>query len=434
MDITVIGILGIIVLLALMLTRMPVGFIMLLVGFAGIAIVNSGQASLGILKTVPFSSVASYNLSVVPLFLLMGELAFQCGLTEKLYATVHRWIGHLRGGLAMATIMGCGIFSAISGSSPATAGAMGKVSLPEMEKYNYDQKLSAASVVAGGSLGNLIPPGVGIVIYGVITEQSIGKLIIACIIPGALLMLLYMLTVYVIALIKPDLAPAGSKYTWKEKWNSLKEMLPIAIIFLITMGGIYTGIFTATEAAAVGAFLTLVYAVFSRNLTMKKFFHCLLETGKVSAMVFTIVIGAMVFGYFLTMTQIPMTVADFALSFNVSKYIIIIFILIIFLLLGMFMDTLAMMLLTIPIFFPVITGLGFDPIWFGVIAVTAMEQGLITPPVGMNLYIVKSIKPDIRLEDIFKGIMPFIAAILVFQALLIIFPQIATFLPGFMTK
>lgn len=429
MNITIIGLLGIAALLLLILTRMPIGFVMALVGFIGIALVNGFPAALGVLKTVPYSTVSSYTLSVVPLFLLMGEFAFQCGLTDRLYNAVYKTIGHFRGGLAMATIMGCGIFSAISGSSPATAGAMGKVALPEMEKYKYDPKLAAASVVAGGSLGNLIPPGIGIVIYGVLTEQSIGKLIIACIIPGIVLMLMYMITAHILARRNPIIAPPGPRHSWGERWVALIAMLPIAIIFIITMGGIYVGIFTATEAAAVGTFLTFVYALGSKQLSWEKFVHSLVETAKVSAMVFTIVIGAMIFGYFMSMTRVPMVVAEFMSNLEISRYLILIGIMFIYLILGCFMDSLAMLLLTVPIFFPVILRLGFDPIWFGVLVVTAMEEGLITPPVGMNLYIVKGIAENVKLEQIFRGVIPFVLTIVAFQLILIAFPSLATWLP-----
>ncbi|WP_258360410.1 TRAP transporter large permease [Moorella sulfitireducens] len=432
MEITTIGLLGIIVLLLLMLTRMPIGFIMALVGFVGVMLVNSLPAAMGVLKTVPYSTVSSYNLSVIPLFILMGEFASRCGLTEGLYNAVYKVIGHLKGGLAMATILACGLFGAICGSSPATAGALGKVALPEMDKYKYDSSFAGASVVAGGSLGSFIPPGVPIVLYAILTEQSIGKMIIACVIPGAVLMLMYMITAYLIASRYPQLAPPGPRHSLADMWHAVRGMLPIAIIFVITMGGIYVGIFTATEAAAVGTFLTFLYAVGTRQLSWEKFVYSLLETGKTSAMIFTILIGAMIFGYFMSLAKLPMVIANFISGLEVSRYLIIVGIMIVYLILGCFMDSLAMLLLTVPIFFPVIQNIGFDPIWFGVLAVTCVEEGLITPPVGMNLYVVKGISEKIKLEGLFRRVLPYVLTIVVFQLVLFIFPQLATWLPSLM--
>lgn len=423
-----IGLVGIVMLLLLMLSRMPVGFVMALTGLLGICLLRGPEAALGVLKTVPYSTVASYTFSILPLFVLMGELAFRSGLTETLYNAVYKLIGHLRGGLAMATIAACGIFSAISGSSPATAGAMGKVALPQMRKYHYDPNLAAASVVAGGSLGNIIPPGVGIVIYGVLTEQSIGRLILACLIPGFVLMVLYMIAAFLLAARYPKLAPSGPRYSLPEKLVAVKGMVPIAVIFIITIGGIYLGVFSATEAAAVGTFLTLVYAL-GRGLNLRGLVECLMESAKFSGMAITILIGAMIFGYFMSVAAVPQAVAEFISGLGVSRYVVLAGIMASYLILGCFMESLAMLLLTVPIFFPVIIKLGFDPIWFGVMVVTAMEEGMITPPVGMNLYIVKGVAEDLKLEGLFRAVIPFVTSIIVFQVLLVVCPELALWIP-----
>ena len=420
-----VGLIGIVLLVILLFSRMPIAFVMILVGIVGVFLLKDFDVATGIAKTVPYSTVAAYNMSVVPLFVLMGEFAFSAGLTQGLYEAVYKWIGHHRGGLALATVGACGLFAAISGSSPATAGAMGRVSLPEMERYNYDIKLATASVAAGGTLGILIPPSVPMVIYGVLTEQPIGKLLIAGIVPGILLMLLYMATVYTLARRNPAIAPRGPKFTYAERFAALKGIGPILVIFLLTIGGIWLGWFTPTEGAAVGAFLTFAYALLSGHLTFQKFLHVLIETGKITAMIFGIFVGAMLFGYFLSMAQLPQHTADFLSSLPVPPIVIMAMIMILYLILGCFMDSLAMILLTIPIFFPVAMKLGYDPIWFGVIIVSVCELGLITPPVGMNLYIVKGIaQPNVKLGTIYAGIYPFVLAILLFEVLLYIFPQI----------
>jgi tripartite ATP-independent transporter DctM subunit len=403
---------------------MPIAFVMSLVGVAGVMLLRDGDVATGIMKTVPYSAVASYNMSVVPLFILMGEFAFQSGLTHGLYDAVYKWMGHRSGGLALATISACGLFAAISGSSPATAGAMGRVALPEMERYKYDLKLATASIAAGGTLGILIPPSVPMVIYGILTEQPIGKLLIAGIVPGLLLMFFYMLTVVILVKRNPALASPGPRFSYAERFAATRRIAGILIIFLITIGGIWTGLFTATEGAAVGAFLTFLYALGSRQLTWPKFLHVLLETGRITAMLFGIFIGAMIFGYFLSMAHLPQNLAAFLSALPVSPHVIMFGIWFIYLILGCVMDSLAMILLTIPIFFPVVMKLGYDPIWFGVMVVSAVELGLITPPVGMNLYVVKGIAPHVKLGTIYRGVMPFVWAVVIFELLLYIFPQI----------
>lgn len=432
MSLTTIGIIGIVVLVIFLFSKMPVGFVMAFLGFLGFSFVVNLTAGLSLLARDVFETFSSYSLTVVPLFVFMGQLAFHSGISRRLYDSVYVFMGHYRGGLAIATIGACAGFSAISGSTNATAATMATVTLPEMRRYNYDMSLATGTVAAGGSLGILIPPSVIFIVYGIMTEQSIGQLFAAGILPGILLAMLFMLTIYVRVQMNPELAPPGPKTTLGEKAKSFTGVLEALIIFAFVMGGLFFGLFVPTEAGAVGAFLTLLVALIRRQLTWQGFLRSLIDSARISCMVMVIVAGAVVFGHFMAITRIPFNLANWVSALPLPSYAIMGVIVIIYLFGGCFMDALAMIMLTIPIFYPVATALGFHPIWFGVAIVLVTEMGVITPPVGVNVYVVHGIAKDVPLEIIFKGVAPFVLALLACVAILLVFPQIVLFLPGLM--
>lgn len=432
MTVEIVGIIGILLLLALIALRIPIAYSMLLVGFLGFSYLVSPQAALNMVTTELFSNFSSYTLSVIPMFVWMGFIAYYSGVGTGLYTLIYRLIGYRPGGLAIATQGACAIFGAICGSNTATAATMGAIALPEMRKYKYDDSLSTASVAAAGALGILIPPSVIFIVYGAATEQSIGKLFISGIIPGILLMVLYILTIFILVKINPGIAPAGQKFTFKEKVQALKGgLFEIIITFIISLGGLFAGYFSATEAGAIGAGSILFITLLRRQLKWDGFIKSLKDTTRTSAMIMLLVAGAMVFGRFVAVSRLPFEMANWAANLNLPPFMIMAVILIIYLILGCFIDALALVLLTVPIFYPVVTDvLGYNPIWFGVITVLVVAMGVITPPVGMNVFIIKGVVKDVPLETIFKGVWPFIIAIFACIALLIIFPQIATFLPN----
>ena len=427
-----VGFIGIGVLFILLFSRMPIGFVMALVGFAGFAYLTGFGAALGILRIVTYRTFSDYGLSVIPLFILMGSFCFYAGLSKDLYDTVHKWIGQLRGGLAMATVGACAGFAAISGSSLATAATMGTVALPEMKRYKYDDRLATGAVAAGGTIGILIPPSIGLIIYGVITEQSIGKLFLAGFIPGVLEAVFYMVTIYILCTRNPLMGPPGPRTNILQKITSLKDTWIVLALFVLVIGGLYWGIFSPTEAAGVGAFGAFLFGLARRKLGWQAFKGSLMETGRTTAMVFIILLGAIILGYFLAVSRLPFELATIIGGLEVNRYIILGIILVFYILLGAVMDSLAMMLLTVPIFFPLVMALGFDPIWFGIIIVRTMEIGLITPPVGLNVYIIKGVAKDVPMQTIFRGIVPFLMADVAHVALLVAVPQLSLFLPGFM--
>jgi len=429
---TVTGLVGLGILLIILFSRMPISFGMGFMGFIGFAYVVGFGPALGLLKTVPYTTFASHSLSVIPLFILMGSFAFSAGISRDLYDAVYKWLGNLRGGLAMATVGACACFASISGSSMATAATMGTVALPEMEKYKYDPALATGSVAAGGSMGILIPPSVILIIYGIITEQSIGKLFLAGFIPGVMEAVFYMLVIAILTRFKPDLGPRGAKTDFREKLVALSQTWEVFVLFLVVIGGIYLGVFTPTEAAGVGAFGAFLFALIKKKLTWEIFKRSLADTIRTTVMVFAIILGAMLLGYFLTVTRIPFDLAGFVAELPVNRYLILAFILIVFLALGCVIDTMAIVLLTVPIFFPLIIKLGFDPIWFGILVVRTTEMGLITPPVGLNVFVIKGVARDVPIGTIFRGIFPFLFADVCQVALLITFPQLSLFLPGLM--
>jgi C4-dicarboxylate transporter DctM subunit len=426
-----VGFLGIGVLLILLFSGMQIGLGMGLVGFLGFAALSGFGPALGLLKTVPYSTFSQYDLSVIPLFILMGAFAFNSGLSEELYKAVYKWVGYMRGGLSMATVVACAFFAAICGSSLATAATLGSVALPEMRKYKYDDALATGSIAAGGTIGILIPPSVILIIYGIITELSIGKLFLAGFIPGILEAVFYMITISILTRINPSLGPRGPKTNFIEKVGAIKGTWQVLVLFLIVIGGIYFGWFTPTEAAGIGSFGAFFFAILRKKLNWENFKESLVDTLKTTGMIFIIITGAMFLGYFLSVARLPSELANFVAGIPVNRYVILALILFVFLLLGCLMDSMAIVLLTVPIFYPVILQLGFDPIWFGVLVVRLTEIGLITPPVGLNVYIIKGIS-NVPMGTIFRGIVPFLIADLCEVAFLIAVPQLSLFLPSLM--
>jgi tripartite ATP-independent transporter DctM subunit len=431
MDPFLIGVIGIGILILLLFSKMPIGAGMAIVGFLGFAAVVGFEPALGVLRTVPYTTFSEQSLSVIPLFLLMGAFAFNSGMSEDLFNAVYKWLGHFRGGVAMATIVACACFAAISGSSLATAATLGAIALPEMKKYKYQDALATGAVAAGGSVGILIPPSVILILYGIITEQSIGKLFLAGIIPGLMEAGFYIITVYYMTSLDPKRGPRGPKTTFKEKVGSLKSAWEVMLLFIVVIGGIYKGIFTPTEAAGIGAFGTFFFALLRKRLTWGSFKLSLTDTIQTTGMLFLIILGAMIFGYFLSVTRLPMEFASVVSDLPVNRYVVLVIILVITLLLGCIMDSMAIVLLTIPVFYPLIQQLGFEPIWFGILVVRVTEMGLITPPVGLNVFIIKGIS-GVPIRTIFKGIFPFLMADLVQVIVLLSFPQITMFLPNLM--
>lgn len=427
-----IGVIGVAVLLLLMFLRMPIGFAMAGVGFLGLVYFRGMDSALSCLGSIPYRTTAAYTLSVVPLFVVMGQFAFYSGLSRDIYSAAYNWIGQLKGGLSMASILACAGFAALSGSSFATAATMGAVSLPEMKRYNYDDSLATGCVAAGGTLGILIPPSIPLVIYGVLVEESIGKLLIAGFIPGILMASLFMVITYGLCKINPNLGPPRAGGSLKEKMTSLGGAWQLLVVFVGMMGGLYAGIFTPTEAGAVGTFLVFFIALVRRRLSWQNMRDSIIETMQITGMIFVILIGAMVFSSFIAFSNLPFELADFLGGLRSSPYLVIVIITVVYVILGCFMDTLAMIVLTVPIFYPLVQAVGFDLIWFGIIAVIMMELGMITPPFGMNVYIIHGIARDIPLGTIFRGAAPYIVGIVVCTILLIVFPQIALFLPAAM--
>jgi tripartite ATP-independent transporter DctM subunit len=372
---------------------------------------------------------ASYSVCVIPFFILMGELCFQAGLSEKLYQAAYKWVGRFRGGLSMATVLACGAFSAVSGSSLATAATMGAVSLPEMKRYQYADTLATGSIAAGGTIGILIPPSVILIIYGILTEVSIAELFFAGIIPGLISLFYYVIAIVVWTRVNPDVGPPGPQFSMRERIESLAGTWEVLCLFALIMGGIYGGFFTPTEAGAIGATGALLFGLIRRSITGKNLFEALLATGRTTSMVFMVVIGTAIYGYFLTSTQLPMQLADYATTLPVPPVAVIGAIILICFGLGCVMGTLPLVFITVPIFAPVVETLGFDLIWFGVIVVVISEIGMITPPVGINVYIMKGIAKDVPLSTVFKGIFPFLLADFARLVTLIAFPWLTLFLP-----
>jgi len=424
------GLAAILVLFVLLGLRMPIGLAMLSVGLGGYVVVAGPAPALNYLKSAAYDEFASYTFSIVPLFLLMGEFATVGGLSQALFRSANTWLGHRPGGVAMAAIGGSAGFGAIAGSSLATAATMAQVALPEMRRYGYSGALATGTVAAGGTLGILIPPSIVLVIYAVLTEQNIAKLFAAAFIPGFLAALGYMLAITVFVRLYPDEGPVGARASYGERFRELVRVWPVLVIFLLVIGGIYAGVFTPTEAAAVGAFGTGLQALLNRTLTRRALLRTLLNTASATGMIFLIVLGADLLNVFLALTRLPQNLADTISSWQVAPTLVLVFILVLYLLLGMVMDSLSMILLTIPIFFPVVMRLDFGltpeqtAIWFGILTLVVVEVGLITPPVGLNVYIINSLARDVPMIETFRGVIPFLVSDLLRIALLVAFPAI----------
>lgn len=427
-----VAVIGFVSLFTLMLLRVPIGMALGLVGVTGFGYLTSMTPALKIVGHTTMRTVTDFNYAVVPLFLLMGAFATTSGMSRELFRAANAFIGHLRGGLGIATILACGGFSAICGSSVATAATFSRVAYPEMRRHNYPESFSAGVIAAGGTLGIMIPPSTVLAIYGIITEQDIGKLFIAGVIPGILAVVMYAATVSIIGWTRPGYLPSGEKSSWPERLDSLKHVWATLLLFGFVIGGLYGGMFTATEAAGAGAGGAFIIGVARRRLSGKQILQCLLETTRTTAAVFTILIGALLFGYFLTITQTPQKVTAFLTGLGIGNYGVLTLILLMYLLLGCLMDALAIVILTVPIIFPLIKQMGFDPIWFGIIIVMTVELGLIHPPVGMNIFVIKSVLEDIKISTIFYGVIPFIITDLIRLAILVMFPILATWLPSHM--
>ena len=427
------GVIGIGLLIVLFLLRMPVAVAMALIGFVGFAYLTSPEAALGLLSHDIFDTFSSYPLSVIPMFILMGNFAFASGISRRLYKMTYTWVGELQGGLTIATVFACAGFGAICGSSTATAATMGQIALPEMKRYKYDDTLATGTIAAAGTLGILIPPSTVLIVYGVLTEESIGKLFIAGVLPGILLSIFFAATVVILCRRNPSIGPAGVATSWKEKIKSTTGIIETLVLFLLAIGGLFLGWFSPTQAGAIGAGGALIIGLARRQLTWQSFFEAGKEGLRTSCMVLFIITGATVFGHFMAVSRIPFVLADWLGSLPINPMAVMVVIIFIYFIGGFFMDSMALIVLTIPIFFPLVMKLGFDPIWFGVIIVLVGEMGVITPPVGVNVFVIKGIAPDVPLERIFKGIVPFLIALIIVTLILIVFPQIATFLPGFVT-
>jgi tripartite ATP-independent transporter DctM subunit len=426
-----IGLIGVIAMLILLALRMPIGIAMLFVGTIGFLATHPGgmPVTLNMLGSYPYAYTAVYELAVIPLFVLMGNAAAVSGMGRDLFAMAYAWVGHWRGGLASATIVSCAGFAALCGSSVASAVTMGRVCLPEMERYKYDMRLATGTVAAGGTLGILIPPSTAFIVYAILTEQSIGKLLLAGFLPGILLTILFVITVAVWTYYNPDLGPRGPVANMRERLKATSQGGPMVAIVVASIGGIYLGIFTPSEAAAVGAFLAILYAAYRRTLTGENFSFLLLETVKITAFVFLVLIGALVFGPFLALTGLPQQIATWLTSFDVPPFVILAILMVLYIILGMFLEGFSILVLTLPIVIPIVQALGYDLIWFGVLMVIVLEMGLISPPVGINVFVVKGLVPKVPLTQVFAGIMPFWVAMVIALILLILFPQIALFIP-----
>ena len=428
-DPLLVGVTAFLVLVFLLAITVPIGVAMMLCGVGGLAMIIGLVPSLSLFGTTVMQSVVTYDLSIIPLFILMGALASRSGLSQELYDAFNAWLGGFRGGLALATVGACGAFAAICGSSVATAATMSKVALPEMKKYRYSDSMATGSVAAGGIIGILIPPSVILVLYGLLTESSIGDLFIAGFLPGILTILVFMIVISIVTRLHPESGPAGEKSTWKQKLNATLKTWAIMALFATVIGGIYFGVFTPTEAAGVGAFGALFIAFSRKRLNREMMKETLLETGQTSAMIFTILIGAITLNNLVIFSGLANALADFVSGLDMSPATVMLIILLMYLIMGCFLDALAMILLTVPIFYPIVLDLGYDPIWFGIIVVMVVELGLITPPIGMNVFVIKGMVQSVPLVLIYKGVLPFVIGQVVLIIAVFLIPEIALWLP-----
>ncbi|MBN1849380.1 MAG: TRAP transporter large permease [Deltaproteobacteria bacterium] len=430
MSAVVIGFIGFIILFALIGFGVPIGISMGVIGTCGLwYFFGTGSAIVKLVYT-PLDLVMNYNFAVLPLFLLMAHICFVAGLSTDLYRIASKWLGHLKGGIGIATVAASAGFAAMSASSTATAATIGLVAMPEMKRLRYDPALAAGTVTAGGTLGILIPPSSTLIIYGIMTETSIGQLFVAGILPGLLEASFYILTIYVLCTLNPALGPKGPKSTWKEKITVLSTCGEIIALVVFVLGGMIIGWFTPTEAGAMGSFGAILFSLIRRRLNWPKFKQAVMDTMKTTGLIYTILIGALLLRYFVTVTTIPKYLAETVAGLDLPPMAIMACVFLLFIFLGCFLDAMALLLLTLPIFFPLVTGMGFSPIWFGIIMVKMIEMAIITPPIGLNLFVVSGMAPDVPIQTVYKGVFPFVIADIVNVFLLLFIPGIALFLPG----
>jgi C4-dicarboxylate transporter, DctM subunit len=428
-----VGLIGLILLLLLFTTGIELGFAMALVGFVGFAFLNGTHAAMNLIGRDVYDVITNYGYTVFPLFILMGQIGFNAGIAQKLYGAAHKFIGHIPGGLAMATVLGATGFKAICGSSAATSATFASVAIPEMDRYGYDRRLSTGIVATVGTLGCIIPPSVVLIIFGIITEQSIGQLFLAGIIPGLIIAFFFMLIIYAWARINPKIAPKSERSTWKERFKSLPEVAWVIVVFCLVVGGIMTGFFTPTEAGAVGTFALLVLAIARKGMNFKGYIKSIKESLRTAGMLLLLIAGSVILGHFIAVTNIPQKTADWIVTLALNRYLILFLICLIYLIGGSFIDDLAFMILATPIFYPVILKLGFNAIWFGMIIGVTVMIGVVIPPVAICVFVVKNITKE-PMGRIYKGVMPFLISLVVAWGLLLIFPQLALWLPSLFFK
>ena len=425
-----VALIGFVVLFILMLLRVPVGMAMGLVGVCGYSYLVGPGPALKLIGQTSMRTVTDYTFGVIPMFMLMGAFVSVSGVSKELFRAANSFVGHLRGGLGVATVVACGGFAAICGSSVATAATFAGVAYPEMRRYGYPQSFSTGVIAAGGTLGAMLPPSTVLAVYAIITQQDIGKLFMAGIVPGLLALVMYVITIAILVKLRPDMLPAGPVRPWSERVKGLKEVWAPLLLFAFVIGGLYGGVFTPTEAGGMGAGGAFLLGVVRGKLSRAQIREALLSATRTSAAVFTVLIGALLFGYFLTITQVPQRLTELLSSLGLGPYGVLALIMLMYLILGCLMDAMAMIILTVPIIYPIVIGLGFDPIWFGIIIVMTVELGLIHPPVGMNVFVIKSVVKDVSFSTIFKGVIPFVITDLIRLLILIVFPIIALWLPG----
>lgn len=430
MDPITTGILGLILMLFLIAIGVPIAFSLVAVGAAGMFCVTGIGPTLAQISMIAWDKGSSFVILCVPLYILMGQLVFHTGIATDLYDFVQKWLGRLPGGLAIASVFACAGFGAVTGSSLAAVATMGAIVMPEMKKYKYSDRLATGVLSASGTLGILIPPSIIFVFYGIMTDTSIAALFIAGIVPGIITAVLYSMNVYIRCLINPQIGPVGPAYSWKERVFSLKKVTPVVIIFLVVIGGIYGGVFSPTEASGIGVTGVLLVTIIMGRLTWEKFKQSLLDTGVTSAMIFAILIGGYLFSRFLALTEVTTNLINYIQGLQLDNYLFMLCVMLFFALLGCVLDVFGMLILTLPFLFPIVLQLGYDPVWFGVFAVIMAEIALVTPPIGVNVFIMKNLAPEVAIEDIFKGIMPFLICDFLLVVLLIFFPQIALWLPS----
>lgn len=424
-------IIGLVLVMAMIALGLPIAFSMAAIGFIGLTFIIGTDASLAMIGQVFFDNGMNYTLSILPLFLLMGNFVVKAGLADELYSAANAWLRHKKGGLAMATIIACGGFSSVCGSSLATTATMAKIALPSMKKYNYPDSLATGVIAAGGTLGILIPPSMILVLYGIITSQDIGQLFLAGLIPGLLGIIGYIIAIKISILLNKKSFQTQTPLPFVKKVKSLKGVTGIILLFTIVMGGIYTGIFTTTEAAGVGAFGSLIIVMLKKKISIKSFYEILIETVKVTSMLFFLLFGAILFSNFINLAGLPNDLQNFLSIFNFNIYTLLIGIFIIYLILGMFLESLSMMMLTVPIFYPLVQAMGGNLIWFGILVVVAVEISLITPPIGLNVHVLKTlVKDKVSLKTIFKGVMPFVTIDIIRLFILLLIPGITLFIPN----